>query len=60
MVDLRVYGPSRPWEGGNLRKELTDLYGLCSQRWWMGGEFNVTRFVSKYENEGRVTEYEGF
>ena len=36
-------------------EEMAGLFGLCSPRWCIGGDFNVVRFVAKKSNGRRQT-----
>ncbi|KAM2601691.1 hypothetical protein FF1_039826 [Malus domestica] len=51
----RVYGPCKYRERQDLWEELAGLYGLCSPRWCVGGDFNVVRFENEKSNGGRPT-----
>ncbi|KAM2738015.1 hypothetical protein PS2_025511 [Malus domestica] len=50
-----VYGPCKYRERQDFWEELAGLYGLCSPRWCVGGDFNVVRFENEKSNGGRST-----
>lgn len=35
--------------------ELVGLWSLCGQRWCVGGDFNVTRFLSEQSGNNNIT-----
>ena len=50
-----VYGPCKPRNRKDFWEELAGLYGLCGDKWCVGGDFNVVRFPSEKLNGGRFT-----
>ena len=50
-----VYGPNNPKERCVFWEELAGLYGLCGDKWCIGGDFNVVRFLSEKFKGSRVT-----
>ncbi|XP_008240490.1 PREDICTED: uncharacterized protein LOC103338990 [Prunus mume] len=39
----------------DVSEELAGLFGLCGNKWCIGGDFNVVTFVSEKSNGGRMT-----
>ncbi|KAL6288610.1 hypothetical protein ACE6H2_006120 [Prunus campanulata] len=50
-----IYGPCKQRERKRFWEELADLFGYCGEKWCLGGDFNVVRFISEKSNGGRVT-----
>ncbi|CAL8995026.1 unnamed protein product [Prunus brigantina] len=50
-----IYGRCHLRDRRRFWEELAGLFGLCGNKWCIGGDFNVVRFVSKKSNEGRMT-----
>ncbi|VVA41200.1 PREDICTED: RNA-directed DNA polymerase, partial [Prunus dulcis] len=50
-----IYGPCHPRDRRRFWEELAGLFGLCGNKWCIGGDFNVVRFVSEKSNGGRMT-----
>lgn len=51
----RVYGPCKKHERKEFWEELVGLYGLCGNRWILGGDFNVVRYPSEKLNALGIT-----
>lgn len=51
-----IYGPCQLKERKNMWEELAGLYGLCGERWCLGGNFNVARFPSEKSRGGECQE----
>lgn len=49
-----VYGPCRYRERNEFWEELASLYGLCGDKWCVGGDFNVIRYPSEKKGENVV------
>ena len=51
----RVYGPNAYGNRDYLWDELGDIRGLWSDLWFIGRDFNITRFPNERNREGRIT-----
>lgn len=52
---LGFYGPNHYNKRNLFWDELVGLWSLCGQSWCMGGDFNVTLFLSKKSGTSRIT-----
>ncbi|CAL9004761.1 unnamed protein product [Prunus brigantina] len=50
-----IYGPCHSRDRRIFWEELAGLFGLCGNKWCIGWDFNVVRFVSEKSNGGRMT-----
>ena len=50
-----VYGPSKMCYRDKFWDELAGLLSICSDKWFIGGDFNVVRKVQEKFNSNRTT-----